>query len=443
MNLVKNIKNAVHWFENNSTDECVYISSKQRIPYYEVSGYYIPTLKSLGFTEKAKKFCNYLCDHQNSDGSWGLGGDGYVFDTAQVIDGLSEFPGYTKEIAKAHDWILSKYKNGKFYDPNLGHPEIPESFNYRVLWPLKKAGFDISHFSEFMANSGPYEFISNAHFYGYVFEGMARLGMDVSPFIKIAKSFDGKIPAKKEMVNEYCFTGLSQFALSLFLSGMPKLGMQMLEFVSGFQNESGGFYGGTPGSGYFIDEEPSWAVKFYIDAFLESSRASFVDSSDTRMLDFEGSVDPRFFFVKSRVEAAHKVLDVGCGGGRYINNLDCDRYACDLVQSQSVNAKFSIGSCYDLPYNDDFFDVVICCECLEHAIFKENAIKQMLRVVKPGGRLLIIDKDVKEQADYQYPLHYGEEWVDFDVIKRMPGSSVMELSHPSFAMKFYGASIPK
>lgn len=51
------------------------------------------------------------------------------------------------------------------------------------------------------------------------------------------------------------------------------------------------------------------------------------------------------------------------------------------------------GSILDIKYPESYFDSVYCVETLEHALRTENAIKEMVRVLKHGGKIIIIDKN--------------------------------------------------
>ena len=46
-----------------------------------------------------------------------------------------------------------------------------------------------------------------------------------------------------------------------------------------------------------------------------------------------------------------------------------------------------------IPYDDNTFAVTYTCEALEHAIDIENAVKEMVRVTKSNGYVVIIDKN--------------------------------------------------
>ena len=224
MNFVSNIKKAVRWIDNNSTDNFVYITDVERQPYCEVSGYYIPTLLDYGFRKKAINFADYLAQNQRSNGSWS---PPVVFDAAQIIDGLSEFGNkYETNIQRAVQWILTQCKDGRFRDPYNG--AISDHLYMRAIYCLSKSGLNIKQATDQMTsvyyNDAVFKFTALSHFYAYAFEGCARLGLDCKKFLQEISAFE-YLPEKPN-VSTYCFTGLSQIALSLFLIGEYDKGMK-------------------------------------------------------------------------------------------------------------------------------------------------------------------------------------------------------------------------
>ena len=100
------------------------------------------------------------------------------------------------------------------------------------------------------------------------------------------------------------------------------------------------------------------------------------------------------------------MLDVGCGEGRHIFGimqqnpqmqcigLDMDKkslkkaeegYAYFKTLSQA-GAEFLIGSAYSIPLPNNSVDIVICSEVLEHLHEYNDAINEIHRVLKPGGK---------------------------------------------------------
>jgi methionine biosynthesis protein MetW len=95
----------------------------------------------------------------------------------------------------------------------------------------------------------------------------------------------------------------------------------------------------------------------------------------------------------------HKALDVGCGdGARYgarvrasgveIHGVDISEVAVAAARARGIDAR--IASLSDpLPYPKATFDVVICLEVLEHLVTPEIVVRQIARVLKPGGFALM------------------------------------------------------
>ena len=94
------------------------------------------------------------------------------------------------------------------------------------------------------------------------------------------------------------------------------------------------------------------------------------------------------------------LLDIGCGDGKYLNlksdivliGLErCSEWFCnELIKNNSK--ELVAGDVTYLPYRDDFFDGVICCEVLHHISTVERrvkALKEITRIMKIGGKLLI------------------------------------------------------
>lgn len=94
------------------------------------------------------------------------------------------------------------------------------------------------------------------------------------------------------------------------------------------------------------------------------------------------------------------ILDVGCVTGIGFKNLDSDKrshiYGVDIVKDfvELFNARGMIGTESDimkdsLPFNDNFFDAVICGSILEHTLKPKDLISEVSRVVKDDGLLIL------------------------------------------------------
>ena len=114
-----------------------------------------------------------------------------------------------------------------------------------------------------------------------------------------------------------------------------------------------------------------------------------------------------------RIEKGFAVLDIGCGGGRTIQKLaaiatEGNVYGVDYAQgsvavSRSKNAqaigagrvKIKQASVSQLPFADNKFDVITAIETQYYWPDLPNDMQEVLRVLKPGGTLLIIAESYK------------------------------------------------
>jgi len=94
-----------------------------------------------------------------------------------------------------------------------------------------------------------------------------------------------------------------------------------------------------------------------------------------------------------------KILDVGCGTGRYLERLNPDNVLVGLDLSRSMlaaaskrvpHAVFHAGSAVNLPFPDQSFDVVYSVRVIQHIQEQEKMITEMKRVCKPGGQILLL-----------------------------------------------------
>lgn len=98
----------------------------------------------------------------------------------------------------------------------------------------------------------------------------------------------------------------------------------------------------------------------------------------------------------SHVHPGMKLLHAGCGWDKHHISLPykehCQVVGIDLdprVQSM-FHSEFCLGSLYEMPFGDETFDLIFSEYVFEHLDQPEAAFKEMERVLKPGGRILIL-----------------------------------------------------
>jgi SAM-dependent methyltransferase len=84
-----------------------------------------------------------------------------------------------------------------------------------------------------------------------------------------------------------------------------------------------------------------------------------------------------------------KILDFGCGNGQLVKELKqygYDLYGADLYLTNNDEhlKKIQIDP-YKLPFDNNYFDIIISTSVLEHAINTEECFKEIYRILKPSG----------------------------------------------------------
>lgn len=107
---------------------------------------------------------------------------------------------------------------------------------------------------------------------------------------------------------------------------------------------------------------------------------------------------------------AGRALDAACGTGRHASYLaslghevigvDCTPEMLAIARDKTPEARFEIGDLTALPLPDGDVDLAVCALSLTHCVDLEPSIRELARVVRPGGHVTISDV-------HPFPVHLG------------------------------------
>jgi len=138
-------------------------------------------------------------------------------------------------------------------------------------------------------------------------------------------------------------------------------------------------------------EYDAWHARHEVDAEADAPWHSLVRSHLRPEIDLAG----------------RRILEIGCGRGGFSCWLagrprpPRDLVAADFSETAVAkgrefarrkgldNITWRVADIQQLPFADDTFDTVISCETIEHVPDPARAVRELARVLKPGGRLLL------------------------------------------------------
>jgi len=150
------------------------------------------------------------------------------------------------------------------------------------------------------------------------------------------------------------------------------------------------------------------AAKYFLEATLWRVRCAY----RTRIRHEEplDSEDPRLAMVRTLVAGmpqGSSLADLGCGTGRYLKFLSSwfpyhHWFGIDFVPEALEQIPRGIktieGNLLRIPVPDRSFHAVFSVDAVSHALLPKRAVLEMARIVRPGGYILVIDRQQKSRS---------------------------------------------
>ena len=121
-----------------------------------------------------------------------------------------------------------------------------------------------------------------------------------------------------------------------------------------------------------------------------------------------------------------RLIDIGCGPGAFLslveeNSPDIQLNALDLSEGMIRETKerlsraaiATVGDSEKMPLESEQYQVVTCNMSIHHHPHPQDAVNKMIRILKPGGALLLNDMDcvapIRAVANWLFPKLPGED----------------------------------
>jgi SAM-dependent methyltransferase len=180
--------------------------------------------------------------------------------------------------------------------------------------------------------------------------------------------------------------------------GIPKASPQTYRLRSGDHNilqcQACGFYFVHP----IVEFSREDLTKIYTDQFFIPQRKKRSNSMFERrrvriarenlLLKLKGEYES---------DGNLKILEVGCGDGYVLWQASLEgmeAHGVDVVDSRIQDATgpsivFFCGELAEANFLSDYFDLFYCSHCLEHIIDPNHFLREVKRIVKPGGKIFL------------------------------------------------------
>jgi ubiquinone/menaquinone biosynthesis C-methylase UbiE len=151
-------------------------------------------------------------------------------------------------------------------------------------------------------------------------------------------------------------------------------------------------------------------MRFYSQSDDRKSYQEMLDTQEDLTLESESVRHLMPMYVCE--SNASSILEVGCGNGRVYRQIRDYGYAglytgvepAEFIISQNKErhpeAGWECAGVYEMPFQDNTFELCYSLYVLEHLVYPEKALREMLRVLRPGGRLVLVFPDFAESGRF-------------------------------------------
>jgi SAM-dependent methyltransferase len=137
-----------------------------------------------------------------------------------------------------------------------------------------------------------------------------------------------------------------------------------------------------------------------------------------------------------RLTETSRLLDLGCGTGNFtaalgqyaasVTGIDISEGMLRRARAKFPNLNFVHGDVTNLPFDPDTFDGAFTVQVLHHIKEKERFLKEVYRVLRPGGRFVIDSCSHRQMRTFWF-YRYFPEGLDADLARIPDGDEIVLL----------------
>jgi len=148
---------------------------------------------------------------------------------------------------------------------------------------------------------------------------------------------------------------------------------------------------------------------------MSSKKRDYVDvvynEKDRPLTNYPDAL-AKYLFDRYELKSGDDLLDIGCGRGEFLAGfIKCgvSGYAVDQSEAArkycpEAELRNSDIENNGIPYPDNFFDVVYSKSVIEHFHYPERLVKEMFRILKPGGLAITLCP----AWEYNYKIYFED-----------------------------------
>lgn len=138
-----------------------------------------------------------------------------------------------------------------------------------------------------------------------------------------------------------------------------------------------------------------------------------IETNSAKVIDAWNFANLKKFISNTKI---NKILDLGCGTGRLSNSLlqisdqvygvDVSEEVLKIAKTKYPQLKLTKSEVTNLPYQDNYFDLIIINGSLHHFFAVEDTLKEVHRVLRAGGLFVLLGEPNKKYFKLYNPFFY-------------------------------------